>query len=274
MLLTERMPSLYVGHGAPTVAIDPDFGQYKMDLRKYGKKFPNPTSVVVVSAHWQDYLPIQITGSTKPGIIYDYYGFPDEMYQLKYDFKGDPELANMISQILSTHRIDSVINRDKGIDHGAWIPLREIYPESQIPIIQMSIPVPRTQEYLYKIGQILAPLRGDGVMFIGSGNIVHNLSHIMGKISSFGNTGANQSVESWSFESDIWVKEQLDDLKIDNLLKSRELMPNFSYAVPTTEHFDPLYFILGTLQNNESINHFHESFQYGSISMRSFHTEY
>lgn len=271
--MADLMPAVYIGHGAPTVAIDPSLESYKQDLLELGKKYPNPNSIVVVSAHWQDYLPIQITSSPKPGIIYDYYGFPEEMYQLTYDFMGDPELAKMISQILSTYRIDSNLNKDQGIDHGAWIPLREIYPHAQIPIIQMSIPVPRTQEYLYKIGQILTTLRQEGVMFFASGNLVHNLPHAIKKMSSVGLFESNQPVESWSFDADVWIKEQLDDLNIDKLLRSRELMPNFSFAAPTTEHFDPLYFFLGTLKNNESINHFHESFQYGSISMRSFYSK-
>lgn len=266
-------PSIYVGHGAPTVAIDPKLKPYKSDLQKFGKKFSQPKSIVVVSAHWQDYLPIQVTSSESPGIIYDYYGFPQEMYELKYDFKGNPSLASKIISMLSSHGVNALQNNKQGLDHGAWIPLREMYPVGNIPIIQISIPVPRTPDYLFKMGQILAPLRKEGVMFMGSGNVIHNLGYVMKRAQELGGFNADIPDESWAIETDSWLKEQLDDLHYEKLLSSPDLMPNFKHAAPTTEHFDPLYFVLGTLDEKEMINHFHESFQLGSISMRSFHSE-
>ncbi|MFV2015085.1 MAG: class III extradiol ring-cleavage dioxygenase [Candidatus Heimdallarchaeota archaeon] len=265
--------SIYVGHGAPTVAIDPELKPYKSDLKKFGTKFSQAKSIVVVSAHWQDYFPIQVTSSKNPGIIYDFYGFPQEMYELTYEFQGNPVLANKIIAQLSSHGVNAQLNNNQGIDHGAWIPLREMYPTGNIPILQMSIPVPRTPDYLYKIGKILAPLREEGVMFMGSGNVIHNLQYVMYRVQEMGGLFANIPVESWAAETDGWLKERLDNLHIENLLSSPDKMPNFKRAAPTTEHFDPLYFILGTLKEKEMINHFHESFQMGSISMRSFHSE-
>jgi 4,5-DOPA dioxygenase extradiol len=267
------IPSIYIGHGAPTVAIDPNLVDYKNDLLSFGKKISSPKSIVVVSAHWQDYLPVQLTSSDNPGIIYDYYGFPQEMYELTYEYKGNPSLAQKISSILSSQGIDATLNSQQGIDHGAWIPLREMYPEGNIPIIQMSIPVPRSPNYLFKIGQILAPLRNEGIMFMGSGNVIHNLRHVMNKAQQMGGLFVNMPIENWAEQSDEWLKDELDDLNIINLLASPDKMPNFQQAAPTTEHFDPLYFVLGTLRKSEQVNHFHESFQMGSISMRSFHSE-
>lgn len=273
ILSSQSETSFYVGHGAPTVAIDPNLKPYKSDLEKFGKYHSQPKNIVVVSAHWQDYLPIQITSSESPGIIYDYFGFPQEMYELTYDFEGNPHLANKIISQLSSNGVDALANNNQGIDHGAWIPLREIYPEGNIPIIQMSIPVPRTPEYLYKLGKILAPLREEGTMFMGSGNVIHNLQYVMQKAQQMGGLFANIPSETWAVETDTWLKEQLDDLNVEKLLASPDEMPNFKHAAPTTEHFDPLYFILGTLRENEMINQFHESFQMGSISMRSFNSE-
>lgn len=273
MVKSDRAPSFYVGHGSPTVTVDKDLVDFKRDLSNFGKQFPDVRSIVVVSAHWQNHIPVQITYAKYPGIVYDYYGFPPEMYELQYSYSGNPKLAEEVAMLLTNNGISTNLNPQRGIDHGAWVPLSIIYPEANIPIIQVSLPVQRKPELLFDIGKILSPLRDKGIMFMGSGNLTHNLSYVMEEARKLGGFHNNLPTVSWAYEVDSWIKEQLDDHNISNLLRSSEMIPNFKMAAPTTEHFDPLYFVLGTLNSDEMLTHFHESFQMGSISMRSFHSE-
>jgi len=176
--------------------------------------------------------------------------------------------------MLNGVNIPSELTDQRGLDHGAWIPLRIMYPDANIPVIQMSIPVPRTPDLVYRMGQALAPLRDQNILLMGSGNLTHNLPYAFqqmqtGKITL---TGDNP-VDKWARESDEWIKAKLDDLNMTDILASPEKLPNFDMAAPTTEHFDPVYFTLGSLSEGEGVNHFHEGFQGGSISMRSFSLE-
>ena len=274
MIVNEIPPAIYIGHGSPTTVLDRK--QYYHDLQKFSANYKeNLTSIIVVSAHWQQYLPVQITSSTLPGVIYDFYGFPEEMYQLEYNSPGNPELAQKVATELQRNGIDSVLNPQQGLDHGAWVPLKIMFPEEKIPVIQVSLPVPRDSEYLFKIGQILSKFRSENILLMGSGNLVHNIPYAMrqfqlGKADLFSD---NNKTDEWAKETDEWLKNKLDSLDIETLLLSSQKAPNFRMAAPTTEHFDPLYFILGAKQNSESIEYIHEGFQGGSFSMRSFETQ-
>ena len=266
--------ALYIGHGSPENAIQDN--RYHGNLRKFSHDSETPSSIVVVSAHWERHIPLQITSSLNPGIIYDYYGFPQEMYEIEYPVLGNPVLAQKISDLLTTNNIENHLTPNRGLDHGAWVPIRIMYPNAEIPVIQISIPIPREPDFLFKIGQILQPLRNENVMMLGSGNLIHNLPHIfrqmqMGKIPM--GFDASTPVEPWAHETDQWLKEKLDERDIPTLLQSPEKLPNFIHAAPTTEHFDPLYFTLGTLSTNEGVSFIHEGIDGGSISMRSFSSE-
>ncbi len=270
---SDNPPAIYIGHGSPTTVLDR--GQYFHDLQKFSSNHKNISSIVVVSAHWQQYLPVQITSSKLPGVIYDFYGFPQEMYELEYNSPGNPDLAFKIATELKNNNIEAVLNKNQGLDHGAWVPLKIMFPEEQIPVIQVSLPVPRDSSYLFKLGQILRKLRQDNIMLMGSGNLVHNIPYAMrqmqlGKASIFSD---NNPVDEWAQETDEWLKAKLDNKDFESLLQAPAKTPNFKMAAPTTEHFDPLYFILGSLDKSESISYIHEGFQGGSFSMRSFKTE-
>lgn len=230
----------------------------------------------MVSAHFERNIPLQITSAKQPGIVYDYYGFPDEMYQLEYNAPGDPQLAKKLAALLEASGRTPTLNPNQGLDHGAWIPLKIMYPEADIPIIQLSIPVPRDPEELYRIGQVVAPLREEGVVFMGSGNLVHNLPHTFNQMRKFGRglDGFTQMpLESWAVDVDRWLQEQLDDRNTEMILQAPQQLDNFRTAAPTTEHFDPLYFVLGTMNSSEGVTYIHEGFEGGSISMRSFVSE-
>jgi 4,5-DOPA dioxygenase extradiol len=266
-----KAPSVYIGHGAPLNVIwDTD---YKETLRKFSQAIPPPQSVLVVSAHWEQNLPLQITSSFQPPIIYDYYGFPDAMYQLQYQSPGNPTLAQRVAEKLSSVGLKTHLNETRGLDHGAWIPMKIMFPKANIPLLQLSIPLPRKPLELFEIGQQLAEFRKEGIMLLGSGNLVHNLPYVFqqarqGKF-DFSNW-ANAPEEEWAKETDSWIKEKLDANNFEDLLDSPIKAPHFNRAAPTTEHFDPLYFVIGTLGRQEGITHIHEGFEAGSISMRCF----
>jgi 4,5-DOPA dioxygenase extradiol len=152
-----------------------------------------------------------------------------------------------------------------------------MYPKANIPVLQLSIPIPRNPENMFRIGEILSPLREEGILFVGSGNLIHNLPYVMhqarqGKM-NLSNLTSKGPVEEWAQETDDWIREKLDNLEVHTLLQAPEKAPNFKMAAPTTEHFDPIYFVLGTLRAEEAVHYFHEGIQAGSLSMRSFALE-
>ncbi len=267
-------PAIFVGHGSPMTIVE--IGVFQTDIVKYARSLHNLKSILVVSAHWEQRIPLQITASPKPDLIYDFYGFPDELYQLQYNVPGNPSLAMKITDSLHSKGLETQLNQDRGLDHGAWIPLSLMFPKAEIPVLQLSIPIPKTPKKLYEVGKALRYLRKEGVLLMGSGNLIHNLGYVMhqvrmGRIDH--NKFSSAPVEDWAQDIDNWIKKKLNDLEIKDLLNSPKEISNFKQAAPTTEHFDPLYFILGTLLPNDSITHFHESIQAGSLSMRCFALE-
>ncbi len=270
-----RVPSLFIGHGSPTNALDKT--NYSSDLIKLGKSFSNIQNIAVISAHFETLNSIQITSSPIPKVIYDFYGFPDELYELRYDCPGNPELAIEIYSLLASNGFSAQLNPNRGLDHGAWIPLRLLIPEAIYPVIQISLPSPRKPMELIKIGKILSNLRSKGVLLIGSGNLIHNLPHVMHQI-QLGiirpqDLAKQVQSEEWALKADNWIKERLNKKDLDALINASQVMPDFSKAAPTTEHFDPIYVILGSMFIGENIHYFHESIQAGSISMRSLSIE-
>ena len=270
-----RVPSLFIGHGSPTNAMQKS--RYSSDLTKLGEALKNIQNIVVVSAHFETSNVIQITNSPLPKVIYDFYGFPDELYKLRYNCPGNPKLAIEIYSLLINNGFSTQLNPNRGLDHGAWIPLRFLFPEAVFPVIQISLPIPRKPMELTTIGKTLRNLRSKGVLLIGSGNLIHNLTHVMHQI-QLGiiqpqDLAKEVQSEEWVRKADNWIKERLNKRDIDSLINASQKMPDFSKAAPTTEHFDPLYVILGSMFTGEDINYFHESIQAGSISMRSLSIE-
>jgi 4,5-DOPA dioxygenase extradiol len=251
-------------------------GKFQDDLNQFGKKLSSSSSIVVLSAHWEKTLPLSIISTPTPKMIYDFYGFPEALYQIDYKVEGNPKLAKEIADLLSSHGWQYNLESNRGLDHGSWIPLRIMLPTPDIPVIQISLPIPRKPTDLYRIGQALSPLRKEGVAFMGSGNLVHNLPHVnrqasLGKL-DFQNM-SSAPIEPWAKEVDSWIADQLENLEIERLLRAPDLIANYKMAAPTSEHFDPLYFVLGLLEKGEGIKTIHESIQGGSISMRCFSAE-
>jgi 4,5-DOPA dioxygenase extradiol len=227
-----RFPALYIGHGAPILLDDP---LWPGQLAEWGAALPRPKSILVVSAHWQS-APLTV-GATEPApLVYDFYGFPERFYQLKYDSPGAPELAERI--VASMPADEPVAQRRRGLDHGAFIPLMVMYPDADIPVLQMSMP-DLDPEHLFEIGRRLAPLRDEGVLIMGSGFMTHGLQFIDQYWD--GRPGAPE----WSSDFDMWAAEKLAAGDLDSLFDFRNRAPGMPYAHPTVEHFAPLFVTLG-----------------------------
>ncbi|OIQ78129.1 LigB family dioxygenase [mine drainage metagenome] len=227
------MPSLYLGHGAPPL-VDDQF--WPDELRKWSAGLPRPSAILVVSAHWES-APLTI-GATEPGVplYYDFYGFPQRYYQVQYGSPGAPDLARKVAALMPDS--EPIAHQpDRGLDHGAYVPLTVMYPEANIPVLQISMPT-LDPARLLELGKRLAPLREEGVLIIGSGFFTHGLPYI-----SFGDP--HGLAPAWSSEFDLWANEALVRGDIDTLLDFKRKAPGMPYAHPSTEHFAPLFVALG-----------------------------
>ncbi|MFC5285567.1 dioxygenase [Actinokineospora guangxiensis] len=218
-------PVIYLSHGAPPLADD---ATWTAELAAWSADLPRPTAILVVSAHWEA-APVMIGATTTVGLTYDFWGFADRYYQVRYPAPGAPELAASVRKLLAGTADDP----ERGLDHGAYVPLVEMYPAADIPVLQISMPTLDPVE-LYRLGEKLAPLRAEGVLIIGSGFFTHNLSALRGT-----------EVPSWSSEFDDWGNRALLAGDVDGLLDFEHKAPAGRLAHPRTEHFAPLFVAMG-----------------------------
>ncbi len=253
-------PAVFISHGSPMVA--QERGLFQDALAGFGQRF-RPKAIVAVSAHWGTSTSILISATERYETIHDFGGFPPALYELRYAPPGSPELAQRIAGLLKSGGWKSEITTTRGLDHGVWIPLRLMYPEAGISVVQISVPLDLTPHQLYEIGETLQALRSENIMIFGSGGIVHNLQKFRGG-------PIDQPVEPWVREFDDWFKVKLEQQKIADLIRYRELAPHPELAVPTFEHFAPVFIVLGAGSGSDKIETIFEGFQYGALSMRSF----
>ncbi len=228
-----RLPAIYLGHGAPPLLEDE---AWMGELRAWAASMPRPKQILIVSAHWQT-APMALSSTHRVPLVYDFYGFPPEYYELTYDAPPAPELAITVRGLMPAN--EPVLDRDmRGLDHGAWVPLTAMFPAADIPVLQMSMP-DLDPQHLFDLGRRLAPLRDEGVLVVGSGFMTHGLPFIHDYFA--GKPGA----PSWSVEFDAWAAEALARGDIDELMAFRSKAPGMPYAHPTTEHFAPLFVALG-----------------------------
>jgi 4,5-DOPA dioxygenase extradiol len=258
--MNSRMPVVYLSHGTPLAAIEKD--EYTRALRRAGEELPTPQAIVIVSAHAEAPAPVRVTSAERPRLVYDFHGFPEELYRLQYPSPGRPDLADEIVVALRAAGIRALPDPVRGLDHGAWVPLLHAYPAADIPVLEVTLPVPRIPEDLLAIGRALAPLRDRGVLLIGSGGVVHNLGRVR-----FGETQA--PVDPWARSFDDWVRARVETLDVPGLLEYRAA-PGAALAVPTTEHFDPLFMVMGAALPGDRVVDLHEGFRYGNLSLRCF----
>lgn len=253
---TEPMPALFLSHGAPPLADDP---VWTAELAGWAECLPPPSAILVVSAHWES-APLTIGATETVPLYYDFYGFERRYYEVTYPAPGAPELAKSVAKLLGGPGRSLHQDPNRGLDHGAYVPLVEMYPGADVPVLQISMPTLDPAE-LFRIGAVLAPLRDEGVLIIGSGFSTHNLRHVdMSR-------PANARPPTWSSEFDDWLDRTLAAGEIDALIDFKTKAAAASLAHPRTEHFAPLFVALGAAPDG-SAESIIDGFWYG-LSKRS-----
>jgi len=250
-------PALFVSHGSPLLALDR--GPFSEALRGFAASV-RPRAIAVVSAHWLSRESLFVTSSGRPETLYDFGGFPRALYELSYPVRGEPELARRIVDTLSARGLSAVAQATRGLDHGAWIPLRLGWPEANVPVIQLSLPRELGPERLLSLGRALASLREEGVLLVGSGGIVHNLRAL----------GPDDGpVDARAKAFDDWFAEKLAKMDVESLALWPRA-PEADFAVPTPEHLAPVFVVLGARRPEDRVEPIFEGFQHGSLSLRTF----
>jgi len=258
--VSERMPAVFLGHGNPMNALAKN--AYTEGWADIGRSVPRPKAVLAVSAHW--YVPgVAVTAQAAPRIIHDFGGFPRGLYELQYPAPGAPEVANQAARLLNDAGFTVKQRPDRGLDHGAWVPLSLMYPNADIPVFQVSLIHDAGPEAHYRLGAALQPLREDGVLIIGSGALTHNLREVMGQ-------GPNDPAPSWVTEFAEWVAESLAAGRRAALLDYRNRAPFAVRNHPTEEHLLPLFVALGAGGDSPAIDRVHASNSYGILAMDAY----
>lgn len=249
------MPSLFIAHGSPMLALEDS--AYTTFLERLGRRLARPRAVILFSAHWDD--PDQLLTADDPAeAIHDFYGFPEELYQLKFSIPGDPKLAAHIQELFLQGNLKSKAVSGRGLDHGAWVVLKRLFPELDIPALELSIDSKRSPSEQYEIGRMLAPLREHGVLIIGSGGLVHNL-----RLQNF--SGPVPQVEAF----DEWVSEKLTAWYLPELFRYDKRAPNVQDAVPTyaAEHFATLFYAMGAADNTRTAKRLFHDRRPGALNL-------
>jgi 4,5-DOPA dioxygenase extradiol len=236
---TERMPAIYIGHGAPPLVDDELWvGQ----LADWAARMPKPRSILVVSAHWES-APLTLGATAPVPLVYDFWGFPQHYYETTYAAPGAPDLARRVAALMPDG--ETVAHQpDRGLDHGAYVPLTVMYPDADVPVLQMSLPTEDPQRLL-ELGARLAPLRDEGVLIIGSGFMTHGLPYLQMR-------SPDQNPPGWSAEFDAWAAQALDGGDLEQLLDFAHRAPAVRYAHPTVEHLAPLFVTLGAARDPQA----------------------
>lgn len=229
---SQRMPAIYMGHGAPPLLDDQ---LWTSQLETWSAGLPKPKEILIVSAHWESApLTLSATGPSTP-LVYDFWGFEDRYYKMTYPTPGASALAKKVRAIIpDSHSLYQ--HPDRGLDHGAWVPLKVMYPDASVPVLQLSLPTLDPEE-LFRLGTQLRPLRDEGVLIIGSGFMTHGLRFLR-------DFTVDAEPPLWSVEFDEWAKESLQSGAIDKLMDFHGA-PGMPYAHPTSEHYAPLFVTLG-----------------------------
>ncbi len=234
---------------------------YTDAVERWGAALPAPRAIVVVSAHWTASGPLRVTAAPQPETIHDFGGFPDALHEMTYPAPGSPALAADIAFRLRKASILAELDDHRGLDHGTWVPLHRLRPAADIPVVQISVPVPSDPAKLIKAGLALAPLRDENILLMGSGNVTHNLRRAV-----FGVKDA--PVQDWAQQFDAWVWGRIRRHDLLELADYRQRAPHASMAVPDQDHFDPIFFVAAAARG-DSVEPLYEGFHFGNLSMRS-----
>jgi 4,5-DOPA dioxygenase extradiol len=255
-----ELPALFVSHGAPTLIITP--GPAREFLSGLGSGIPQPTAILVVSAHWETGAPA-VSSMAAPDTIYDFYGFPRELYTIRYPAPGAEALAERTAELLTGAGFATQKDTQRGLDHGAWVPLKLMYPTAMLPVTQLSIQTHLGVQHHYRLGQALRPLREEGVLILASGGTTHNLRE-------FGRHTYDAEPPAWVSEFRDWLAQCAAAGDVEELLRYRERAP---YAVrnhPTEDHFVPFFAALGAGSAEPRATRIHTSTTFGILAMDAY----
>lgn len=253
------LPAFFVSHGAPTLAVEQnDTVEF---LKRLGGKLSRPESILCVSAHWNTDAPV-VSGAERPETIHDFGGFSDELDRMRYPAPGAPDLAGRVREWLVGAGLACTVSPTRGLDHGAWVPLKLIYPEADVPVTQLSVQPLLGTEHHFRMGRALAALREEGVLILATGSATHNLSRI----------GRGEVPPAWASEFDEWLFRKISEGALDELLDYRRLAPHAAVAHPTDEHLLPLFVAMGAGSGESATRgrSLHRGWTWGSLSMAAY----
>lgn len=252
------LPTFFLSHGSPGLALDP--GATGAFWEKLAQALPRPKAVLCVSAHWMT-EEAAVSAPARNETIHDFYGFPEPLYRLAYPAPGAPALAERVAGLLSDAAIPCAVDHERGLDHGAWVPLRVMYPAADIPTIQLAIQPYRDAAWHERMGAALAPLRDEGVLILASGGAVHNLRGLMRQ---------GGPAPEWAQSFDEWLASALAEGRRAELLDWERRAPHAREAQPTPDHFLPLFVALGAAGAGARGERLFQGFTLGSLSMAAF----
>jgi 4,5-DOPA dioxygenase extradiol len=254
------LPTVFLSHGSPMHAIEPGIaGRAWTGL---GKSLPRPRAVLIASAHWETSTPM-LTGSPRPETIHDFGGFPEPLYQVRYPAPGAPDIASDIVARLKTAEITAGIDGFRGLDHGAWVPLRWMYPEADVPVVQLSVQPDHDTEYHLRLGHALRPLADEGILIIGSGHATHNLR-------DWRSSPQRQAALPYADAFARWLQQSLASGDADALTHYRDRAPEAARAHPTEEHFLPLFVAWGAAGPGATAERIVEGFEGAALALDSY----
>jgi Uncharacterized conserved protein len=256
--LSEKMPVLFLGHGSPMNAIEEN--EFVSSFRKLGKEVAKPKVILCVSAHWET-RGTKVTAMQNPPTIHDFGGFPQALFDVQYPAPGSPELAQETKDIVTKTEVE--LDHHWGLDHGAWSVIKHMYPDADVPVIQLSLDYTKDPQYHYELAQQLERLRHKGVLIVGSGNVVHNLRRVAWQ--KLNDTYA----WDWAQEANDKMRNFILDGNHDALIQYHKQGSSFAMSIPTPEHYLPLLYTLALKDKKEEVELFNDKTVGGSISMMS-----
>jgi len=255
----EKMPVLFIGHGSPMNAIEDNI--FSKRWQQMGKEIPTPKAVVVVSAHWLT-KGTMVTAMPNPKTIHDFGGFPQALFEVQYPASGSPELATEIQKLITNPAVE--LDHDWGLDHGTWSVVKHMYPDADIPVLQLSIDYYKPAAYHYELAKQLLALRKKGVLIIGSGNMVHNLRMV-----AWDKLNEPEYGFDWALEMNDVFKNKISNGFHKELIQYEKLHKAATLAIPTPDHYYPLLYILALQTDNDKVEFFNDKAVGGSLTMTS-----
>lgn len=251
------MNPLFLAHGSPMLAVEQN--EYSKFLQATGAEL-KPDAIVIFTAHWETEAVTISSKDDEYETIYDFYGFPDELYQVKYPAKGSTKVAALVSRLLGDKGIPVAYDTSRGLDHGSWTMLKHMFPKADVPVVQVSVNPYRSAEEQYRIGEALRSLSEQNILLIGSGVTVHNLRAVK---------WGQKEPESWAVEFDEWLINRMNELDTQALFQYEQLAPYAKMAVPRAEHLVPLYIALGSGNPAKAPQVVYRSYEFGTLSYLS-----